>query len=40
MCMSNEAVELWLNDSWFLIELALEAMETEATAEPQLAEAA
>jgi len=38
--MSNEALELWLNDNWFSIELALEAIDMEATAEPQLAEAA
>ena len=40
MCMSNEALELWLNDNWFSTELALEAIDMEATAEPQLAEAA
>ncbi|WP_281284668.1 hypothetical protein [Cobetia crustatorum] len=40
MCMSNEALELWVDDNWFTIELALEALDSEEQPVLLLAEAA
>lgn len=40
MCISNEALELWLDDNWFAIEVALELLDFEEQSVLLLAEAA